>query len=126
MKYIALIPGILLFALAASSCCSSIAGGTLFSCNRQTVQVEQTEWVEEEVYVDHGAKGGKGGTTTVRTPVVTTVDEKVKCPDCLSWYCAKPGCCGTVGEGILQRATAQGGSGEPHIGQIATMKVLSD
>lgn len=51
--------------------------------------------------------------------------KKQKCVKCLSFYCPKPGCCGTVGENVLSRATMQGGSGEPHIGLIPTMKTLA-
>ena len=47
------------------------------------------------------------------------------CTKCLSSYCPKPGCCGTVGQNVLSRATMQGGTGEPHLGLIPTMKTLA-
>jgi hypothetical protein len=37
-----------------------------------------------------------------------------------------PSCCGTVSPAVLKRATAQNGTGEPHIGTIPTMKVLAE
>ena len=131
MKQIALIPGLLFLALVLNSCCAcSSCGGKnrigFSPCEKDTVETEVTEWVEEEVYVDYGGKGGKGGTTTVRTPVVKTILQDVECSDCGSWYCPGEGCCGTISTRVLKRATAQGASGEPHIGQIATMKVLAE
>jgi len=47
------------------------------------------------------------------------------CTKCYSTFCPKPGCCGTVGNNVLSRATMQGGSGEPHLGLIPTMKTLA-
>ncbi|MEJ6728989.1 MAG: hypothetical protein QNK83_07475 [Akkermansiaceae bacterium] len=34
-------------------------------------------------------------------------------------------CCGFGGKSVLRRATAQNGTGEPHIGTIPTMKILA-
>ena len=56
-------------------------------------------------------------------PVVKA--KKQGCRKCGSSYCAKPGCCGVVSKAVLSRATVQGGSGEPHIGLIPTMKTLA-
>ena len=122
MKYIAMIPGILFLMFALNSCCTGCLKGDKFgaSCPEKEHYEEQvTEWVEEVVYVD------KAGPTTVRRPVVSTVKKPVKCTDCGSWYCPDPACCDTVSKEVLKRATAQGGTGEPHIGQIPTMKVLA-
>jgi len=47
------------------------------------------------------------------------------CTKCYSRFCPKPGCCGTVGNDVLSRATMQGGSGEPQLGLIPTMKTLA-
>ncbi|MEO1858059.1 MAG: hypothetical protein ABGY95_11955 [Rubritalea sp.] len=47
------------------------------------------------------------------------------CTSCLSVFCPEPGCCGTVGDGVLSRATMQGGTGEPQLGLIPTMKTLA-
>lgn len=51
--------------------------------------------------------------------------KKQGCTSCLSVYCPKPGCCGTVGKGVFARATMQGGTGEPQLGLIPTMKTLA-
>ncbi|MDB4422722.1 hypothetical protein N9294_02030 [bacterium] len=40
--------------------------------------------------------------------------------------CCGFGGCGTVSPAVLKRATAQNGTGEPHIGTIPTMKVLAE
>ncbi|NNC89409.1 MAG: hypothetical protein HKN82_13205 [Akkermansiaceae bacterium] len=131
MKTIALFPLVALLVLVLNSCCAcSSCGGknrwAVVPCEKETVETEVTEYIEEEVYVDYGGKGGKGGTTIVRTPVVRTVLQDVECSTCGSWYCPGEGCCGTISTRVLKRATAQGASGEPHIGQIATMKVLAE
>jgi len=47
------------------------------------------------------------------------------CTKCYSRFCPKPGCCGTVGNNVLSRASMQGGSGEPQLGLIPTMKTLA-
>ena len=128
MKKIALLPGLLLIAFTLTSCCITCTKGKRFGvdgCDDNYIEVEETEWVEEEVYVDAGPKGGKGGPVTVKRPVTKTVKKKVKCNDCGSWFCPQPDCCDTVSSQVLRRATAQGASGEPHIGQIPTMKVLA-
>jgi hypothetical protein len=51
--------------------------------------------------------------------------KKQGCTKCTSRYCPKPDCCDTVSKNVISRATMQGGSGEPHIGLIPTMKVLA-
>ena len=51
--------------------------------------------------------------------------KKQGCTSCLSVYCPKPGCCGSVGKNVLARATMQGGTGEPQLGLIPTMKTLA-
>ena len=94
-------------------------------------EVEVTEYVEEQIVIEgKGSKGGKGGltseTVTVRRPVTKIVREEIPCGDCGSRFCAKPDCCGIVPVSVLSRATAQGGTGEPHVGNIPTMKVLVD
>ena len=64
----------------------------------------------------------------VQTYVAPPVAKKAKpqgCTKCLSTFCPKPGCCGTIGNGVLSRATMQGGTGEPQLGLIPTMKTLA-
>lgn len=128
MKKFAFVPGLVLLTFVLSSCCWNCAKGKRFGvagCEKEYVEVEETEWIEEQVYADYGPKGGKAGPVTVKRPLVKTVRKPVHCGSCGSWYCAKPGCCDTVSTAVLRRATAQGASGEPHIGQIPTMKVLA-
>jgi len=134
MKNIAFIPGILIILFSLNSCCSSCfmggklcnkGGGAAAGCPEGYYEEQTTEWVEEEVYVHSGAKGGIVGTKTVRHPVVKIKCKRIKCAKCGSWYHPDSGCCGTVGPEVLKRATAQGGTGEPHIGLIPTMKVLA-
>jgi hypothetical protein len=111
MKSIAFLPAILVLIFSLNSCCTSCFKGKKY-------EEQTTEWIEEEVM---GAKGPE----TLRTPVVRTVTKKVNCTTCGSFYCASPGCCDSVGREVLKRATAQGGTGEPHMGLIPTMKVLA-
>lgn len=44
---------------------------------------------------------------------------------CLSIYYPNTGKCDVVGDKVLTRATMQGGTGEPHLGLIPTMKTLA-
>ncbi|MBK1832528.1 hypothetical protein [Roseibacillus ishigakijimensis] len=146
MKHFALIVTSVFAALVFTSCCGSpfsLCGKNveLKNCsdcghkqtfphqgceNQRYVEKQITEYVEEQVVIE--GKGGKGGMTTetitVRRPVVKTVREEVHCGDCGSKFCATPDCCGIVPVSVLSRATAQGATGEPHIGTIPTMKVL--
>lgn len=95
--------------------------------NQHYVQKEVTEWIEETQEVVVSGKGGKQTITetiTTRRPVVSTVNEYVPCGTCGSKFCAKPECCGIVSKAVLSRASAQGATGEPHLGTIPTMKVL--
>ncbi|MEM9080608.1 MAG: hypothetical protein AAGC74_07960 [Verrucomicrobiota bacterium] len=125
--------------VAFSSCCGIGLCGENKGCNnRQSfanagcetdryVEKQVTEYVEEQVVVE-GKAGPKGGVTTetitVKRPVVKTVREYVPCGDCGTIFCPAPDCCGIVPKAVLSRATAQGGTGEPHLGTIPTMKVL--
>ena len=146
MKNFALIVISLVSALVFTSCCGtsfSLCGKNVKAKNchdcgsKQTfphqgcekkryVEKQVTEYVEEQVVVE--GKGSKGGITTetitVRRPVVKTVREEVTCGDCGSKFCPDPDCCGIVPKSVLSRATVQGGTGEPHVGNIPTMKVL--
>lgn len=152
MKHLALILTSLVAALVFSSCCGSpfsLCGAKInkphncCDCKKKGtiapsgceggryVEKQVTEYVEEQIVIEgKSAKGGKGGLTTetitVRRPVVKTVREEVPCGNCGSKFCAEPDCCGIVPVSVLSRATAQGGTGEPHVGTIPTMKVLVD
>jgi hypothetical protein len=128
MKKLAFVPAILVLVFTFSSCCYNCVNGKRFGVagfQKEYVEYQETEWIEEEVHVDPDAKGGRGSTVTVRRPIVKTIRKAVTCASCGSWYCAAPACCDITSTAVLRRATAQGGSGEPHIGQIITMKVLA-
>jgi len=116
MKKLAFIPAILFLPLFFSSCGLSCNG-----CSKKYVEIEEVEWIEEEVF----AEGDKGGTTKVRRPVVKTIRKAVRCSSCGSWYSDDSECCGIVSSQVLRRATTQGASGEPPVGLIPTMKELA-
>ena len=107
--------------LAFSSCCGLLPCGGSLSAER-----EVTTFVETERTV-YGGKGGKSSyTVTDRVPHTTTEKVSTCCNNCGSSFCPKPQCCGIISKAVLSRATAQGGTGEPHIGLIPTMKVLAE
>ncbi len=112
----------------SSAGCSQCAQKQTFpsqGCEGQRfVEREVTEYVEEEITIQ--GKGAKAvpETVVVRRPVTRIVREPVPCGDCGSKFCATPDCCGITPISVLSRATAQGGTGEPHFGTIPTMKVL--
>jgi len=127
MKKFALLPVFALLALVMNSCCSSNSVSLSGSgCNARYTEKEVVEWEDYEVLVDNGAKGGGMTTVTERRQVVKTVRVKVDCPKCTSYWKECEGCCDTVGQGVYSRVTAQGGTGEPHIGLIPTMRVLAE
>ncbi|MEO1845452.1 MAG: hypothetical protein ABGZ37_14405, partial [Akkermansiaceae bacterium] len=123
MKKLAFVPAILVLVFTFSSCCYNCVNGKRFGVagfQKEYVEYQETEWIEEDVHADPGAKGSEGGTVTVRRPIVKTIRKAVTCTSCGSWYCAAPACCDITSTAVLRRATAQGGSGEPHIGQSIT------
>jgi hypothetical protein len=102
--------------LVFSSCCGLLpCGGSL------SAQKEVTTYTETQRTV-YGSKGSSH-VVTDRVPVTTTKRVTHSCNKCGSSFCPKS-CCGIIGKGVLARATAQGGTGEPHIGLIPTMKDL--
>lgn len=104
--------------LAFSSCC-----GLLPCPGSLTAQKEVTTFQEVQRTV-HGSKTSY--VVTDRVPHTHTETVKLSCRKCGSSYCPKPQCCGIVSQSVLARATAQGGTGEPQIGLIPTMKVLAE
>ena len=118
MKKIALIPVLALITFALNSCCSGWK-------KPQYVEQEVTEWVDQEVFVPGSGKS-KGGTVTQSVPVTKIVKTKKKCARCITFWCPDGGCCGTTGDGVYSRVTSQGGTGEPHIGLIPSMRVLAE
>ena len=111
-----------LLALAAislvfSSCCGLLPCGGSLSAKKEVTTYKETQ---RTVY------GNKTSyEVTDRVPVTTTKRVSHCCVKCGSSFCPKPQCCGIVSKSVLARATAQGGTGEPHIGLIPTMKDLA-
>lgn len=107
-----------LLSFALSSCCGLLpCGGSLKAQKEVTTYKE----VQRTVY-----SGKSSHVVTDRVPVTTTEKVKMSCRRCGSSFCPKPQCCGIVSESVLARATAQGGTGEPQIGLIPTMKKLAE
>jgi hypothetical protein len=122
MKNVAFLVALAAVAFLLNSCCfgcTKLKRNAATCCPVETYEEQTTVWVDEEVM-------GPKGPTTVKTPLVRTATKKVQCTTCGSTFCANPGCCDTVSKEVLKRATAQGGTGEPHLGQIPTMKVLAE
>ena len=127
-----LIPLLLLGLIATllPSCCG------LVGCNKGKfvrVDAEDHSYTTQEVtkykivkrMVDPGPKGGQPYEVEEKVAYTETVKVKKDCGVCGSIYCPKPDCCGIISTEVLKRVTAQGGTGEPHIGTIPTMKVLA-
>ena len=112
-----------LFALAVLSLVYSSCCGLLPCPGSLTAEKEVTTYQEVQRTV-YGAKTSY--VVTDRIPYTQKVKVKQHCTKCGSSYCPKPECCGIVSKSVLTRATAQGGTGEPQIGLIPTMKNLSE
>lgn len=93
------------------------------SCSHDPIYVDSDTGQQISQQVAYNEKGSSTK-DVIEAPVVVK-SQKKGCTSCGSWYCPKPGCCGTISNRVLSRATAQGGSGEPHIGLIPTMKTLA-
>jgi len=130
MKKIAQLVGLGLFAFFLSSCgfggCCAPGKIVRVGCENRPLQEKQvTRYKMVTRTVDPGPKGGQPYEVTERVAFTETIKVKAPCGICGSIYDPSPGCCGTVSPAVLKRATAQGGTGEPHIGTIPTMKVLA-
>jgi hypothetical protein len=134
MKNLVLLLSIAAFSLGLNSCCSMFGWpkGESGGYTTETKQVRTCGYdiVTEERIIPGDAKSGKGGmveTIEKKVPRYKTVTKKVKtpCGDCARYYCPKKDCCGTTSEATMRMATAQGGTGSPHIGLIPTMKPLA-
>lgn len=94
------------------------------SCSQQAIYHDGSGNAVNSSYVSSYDGGKEVAQESISAAPVVKVT-KQGCRKCGSSFCAKPGCCGTVSKAVLARATAQGGSGEPHIGLIPTMKTLA-
>lgn len=105
---------------------AAIAAFTFSSCSQEPIYYGGDQGQATDAYVySESAKGGKTVVYEEPAPVVVVKEEKHSCTKCGSSFCPKPDCCGTISSAVLSRATAQGGTGEPHIGLIPTMKTLA-
>ncbi|MBK1789613.1 hypothetical protein [Persicirhabdus sediminis] len=117
MKLITLAVATMMF----SSCCG------LFPCGGRgmSAEVEYTEYEDATRTVVPAGKGGMPYEESYKRPVTKTKTVKDGCFTCGSSYCPASKCCGIVSDEVLARATTQGGTGEPQLGLIPTMKPLA-
>jgi len=87
---------------------------------------EVTKYKVVKRMVDPGTKGGVPYEVEDKIAYTETVKVKADCGICGSIFDPSSDCCGIISPAVLKRATAQGGTGEPHIGLIPTMKVLAE
>ena len=113
-----------LIATLLPSCCG------ILPCNGDNSQryttKEVTKYKTVKRMVDPGTKGGMPYEVEEKVAYTETVKVKADCGKCGSSYCPDPTCCDILSNEVLKRATAQNGTGEPHIGLIPTMKVLAE
>lgn len=125
-----LIPLLLLGLIATilPSCCGFGRCGKIVHVgneNHSYATKEITKYKMVNRMVDPGPKGGAPYEIEDKIAYTETVKVKQDCGTCGSIYCPQPGCCDIISTAVLKRATAQGGTGEPHIGTIPTMKILA-
>lgn len=106
-----------ILSLAFSSCCGFLPCSGSLSAEREVTKMQD---VTQTVV-------GKNRSYSYVEQVPVVVNETVStcCNSCGSSFCPKPECCGIISKKVLSRATGQGGTGEPQIGLIATMKELA-
>lgn len=116
----------LLVSTAAALFMASCATPTYKDASGNPIQENQVVGAKGEAYVSDG-KGvvEVDPVDEIVAPAPFVNKSKQGCTKCLSHFCPEPDCCGTVSKAVLSRATAQGGTGEPHIGLIPTMKSLA-
>ena len=102
---------IAILSITFSSCCGVLCTGSI-------------EGVKEVTTYETVRSEGAKGYSEVQVPVINKVKVKQQCVKCGSTFCPKPECCDIISKKVLARATTQGGSGEPHIGLIPTMKTI--
>jgi hypothetical protein len=124
----------LLATLLPSCCALSKCGQTGkivdVGCENKTYSMQEvTKYKVVKRMVYPGSKSGKGGVPyEVEDKIAYKEMVKVEneCGTCGSIYYPNDSCCGVISPAVIKRATAQGGSGEPHIGTIPTMRVLAE
>jgi hypothetical protein len=128
MKNLLLILPLVALSLGLSSCCSMFGWkNTSAGYTEETHQRKLCGYdiVREEIVVD--AKSGLTEIKETKVPRYKTVTKKVrvKCPDCVRFYCVEKGCCGSDSDSARKLSSMQGGSGSPHVGLVPTMKKIS-
>jgi len=121
-----------LLATLLSSCCALSKCGKTgkiidVGCENKTYtmkEVTRYKAVKRTVYPS--AKGGVPYQVEDKVAYTEMVKVEDECGVCGSVYYPNDDCCGVLSKAVLKRATAQGGTGEPHIGTIPTMKVLAE
>ena len=126
------------FATLLPSCCGLSSKLGFGSCKKSgsivRVGCENDKYTTKEVtkykivkrMVNPGTKGGIPYEVEDKVAYTETVKVKKRCGICGSVFNPSSGCCGVISPAVLKRATAQGGTGEPHIGLIPTMKILAE
>jgi len=96
-------------------------------CENDTYTTKEvTKYKVVKRMVNPGTKGGVPYEVEDKVAYTETVKVKNDCGICGSVYDPADDCCGIISPAVLKRATAQGGTGEPHIGTIPTMKILAE
>lgn len=105
--------------LAFASCCGI---DNNHSKGYKEVTKDVTTYKEQVVTVYPSGKGGLPYSKVVQVPTTETVTirEKSKCTSSFT----PNSHCGTLGKEVTSRATVQGGTGEPMLGLIPTVKPL--
>lgn len=116
LKFIAL--GISGFAFV--SCCGL---DNNYSNGSKLVEKKVVKYEDRLITVNPGGKGATPITKVISVPVESTRLVRVKCKT-TDRYRPEPDCGGQVSEAVVSRASAQGGTGEPHLGLIPTMRPL--
>ena len=117
LKFIALT----LSGFAFVSCCGL---DNNYSKGYSNVKETVVTYEEKVITINPGGKGAMPYTKVVRVPVETTRNVKKKCV-CTDKFTPKPDCCGKLSDAVVTRASVQGGTGEPSLGLIPTMRPLA-
>lgn len=123
MKRLFLLSAVAVAALGFSSCCCF--PNPFASAGTKTVKVRACGYDTVTEEVSDGSKGGLTQTVERKVPRYRTVKKRIWCGSCVRYYCPEKDCCGTTSKQLMDLATAQGGTGSPHIGLIPTMKDLA-
>lgn len=106
---------------AFTSCCGMLRWGG------QKVEATTTTKTVERVVEVVDAKGGVTHQTVVEeVEVEAGCENRVPCQKCLTTFCPTPGCCGSTGSVVIERATVNPANGNPNLGLVPTMRNLNE